>query len=74
MVLERTDTITQQAVIIVQASSVEEARQQIAYDLQIDPGAYDSDLEVMEDSVGEIIIKVENQHEERAHFPRALAG
>jgi hypothetical protein len=45
VVLERTDTITKQAVIVVEAGSSAEARQQIAYDLDVDPGAYDYDLE-----------------------------
>jgi hypothetical protein len=72
-VLERTDTITKQAEITVEAASVEEARQQIAYDLETDPGAYDDDLEPVEDGVGDIKITVENQHE-RTQFPRAVAG
>jgi hypothetical protein len=36
VVLERTDTITKQAEITVEAASAEEARQQIAYDLGVD--------------------------------------
>jgi len=73
LVLERIDTITKQAEIMVEANSAAEALQQIAYDLNSDPGAYDSDLETIEDGVGEITIKVENQNE-RTHFPRAVAG
>lgn len=73
VVLERTDTITQQAEITVEAASPEEARQQIANDLEVDPGAYDDDLEPVEDGVGEITIKVENQNE-LTNFPRAVAG
>ena len=72
LILERIETITKQAEIVVEASSAGEARQQIAYDLEVDPGAYDSDLEAVEGGVGEIIIKVEQQ--EHAPFPRALAG
>ena len=71
VVLERTDPITKQTEIMVEAANESEARQQIANDLEVDPGAYDSDLETIEDGVGEITIKVEN---ERAHFPRAVAG
>jgi hypothetical protein len=74
VVLERTDTITKQAEIMVEANSTAEALQQIAYDLDSDPGAYDSDLQPIEDGVGEITIAVENQHGERAQFPRAVAG
>jgi hypothetical protein len=73
VVLERIDTITKQAEIVVEANSAAEALQQIAYDLDSDPGAYDSDLQPIEDGVGEITIKVENQYE-RTHFPRAVAG
>jgi hypothetical protein len=74
VVLERTDTIIKQADITVEAASAEEARQQIAYDLDVDPGAYDDDLRTIEDGVGDITIKVESQYEERTHFPRAVAG
>ena len=74
VVLERTDTIPKQAVIVVEAGSSAEARQQIAYDLNVDAGAYGYDLEPVEDGVGEITIKEESQHEERTQFPRAVAG
>jgi hypothetical protein len=73
VVLERTDTITKQAVIVVEAASAAEARQQIAYDLDVDAGAYDHDLEPVEDGVGEITIKEDNPHEERTQFPRPMA-
>jgi hypothetical protein len=45
VVLERTDTITKQAEIVVEAANEGEARQQIANDLEVDPGAYDDGLE-----------------------------
>ena len=51
--------------IVVEAGSSAEARQQIAYDLNVDAGAYGYDLEPVEDGVGEITIKEESQHEER---------
>jgi hypothetical protein len=38
--LERTDTIPKQAVIVVEAGSAAEARQWIAYDVDVDAGAY----------------------------------
>jgi hypothetical protein len=64
VVLERTDTITKQAEIVIEANSAVEALQQIAYDLDSDPGAYDSDLQPIEDGEGEITIKVESQYEQ----------
>jgi hypothetical protein len=73
VVLERTDTITKQAEIVVEATTADEAKQQIVNDLEVDPGAYDDDLEPVEDGMGQIIIMVENQHEERTQFPRPLA-
>jgi len=73
VILERIDIITKQAEIMVEANSAAEALQQIAYDLDSDPGAYDSDLQPIEDGVGEITVKVERQHE-RTQFPRAVAG
>jgi hypothetical protein len=45
VVFETTDTITKQAEIMVEAANENEARQQIANDLEVDPGAYDDDLE-----------------------------
>jgi len=73
VILERIDIITKQAEIMVEANSAAEALQQIAYDLDSDPGAYDSDVQPIEDGVGEITVKVESQHE-RTQFPRAVAG
>jgi hypothetical protein len=73
VILERIDTITKQAEIMIEANLAAEALQQIAYDLNSDPGAYDRDLQPIEDGVGEITIKVENQYE-CTHFPRAVAG
>jgi hypothetical protein len=74
VVLERTDTVTKQAEIMVEAESAEQARKFILADLAVDPGCYDDDLRAVEDGVGEMMVKVENQHEERTHFPRAVAG
>jgi hypothetical protein len=74
VILERTDTLTKQAEISVEAATMVEAKQQILNDLETDPGAYDDDLEPVEDGVGQIIIMVESQHEERSQFPRAVAG
>jgi 5,10-methylene-tetrahydrofolate dehydrogenase/methenyl tetrahydrofolate cyclohydrolase len=74
VVLERTDTITKQAEIVVEVANESEAQQQIRGDLEVDPGAYDDDLEPVEDGVGEITIRVESQNEERTQFPRAVAG
>ena len=52
VVLERTDTITKQAEMLVEASSPEDARQTILADLEIDPGSYDDDLELMSEDIG----------------------
>jgi hypothetical protein len=73
VVLERTDTITKQGIIMVEAATGDEARQQIAKDLEVDPRAYDYDLEPVEDGVGDITIKMENEGEERMQFPRPVA-
>jgi hypothetical protein len=75
VVLERTDTLTKQAEIIIEAATMVEAKQQILNDLDVDPGAYDDELEPVEDGVGEMTIKeVENQDERITQFPRAVAG
>jgi hypothetical protein len=74
VVLERTDTVTKQAEIMVEAESAEQARKFILADLAVDVGCYDDDLRAVEDGMGEMMVKVESPHEERTHFPRALAG
>jgi hypothetical protein len=56
VVLERTDTITKQAEMVVEAASPEEARQTILADLEVDPGSYDDDLEPVSDDIG--VVKV----------------
>ena len=68
VVLERTDTITKRAEIVVEAANESEARQQIANDLEADLGAYDDDLELVEDGVAQTTIRAENQHEERTRL------
>ena len=73
VVLERTETIMKQAEITVEAPT-EGGTAADCQDLEVDPGAYDDDLEPIEDGVGEMIVKVENQHEERTQLPRAVAG
>jgi hypothetical protein len=73
VVLERTDTVTKQAEIMVEAESAEQARKFILADPAVDPSCYDDDLRAVDDGVGEITITVENQYE-RTQFPRAVAG
>jgi hypothetical protein len=73
VVLERTDTVRKQAEIMVEAESAEQAKKFILADLAVDAGYYDDDLRVVEDGVGEMMVKVENQPE-RSPFPRVVAG
>jgi hypothetical protein len=70
VVLERTDIITKQAVVMVEAESTEEAQQTILSDLEIDPGSYDDDLEPVYEGIGDT--KVKNHTEESQHEPRHL--
>jgi hypothetical protein len=60
VVLERTDTITKQAELMVEAISAEQARKFLLVDLGVDAGSYDDDLTVVEDGVGEMMVRVEN--------------
>ena len=46
--LERTDTVTKQAEIMVEAESAEQARQFILADLAVDEGSYDDDLRAID--------------------------
>jgi hypothetical protein len=65
--LERTDTITKQAEMMVEARSEEEARQIILADLEIDPGSYDDDLEPISEGRGDM--KVTTPIAESLHDP-----
>jgi hypothetical protein len=73
VVLERTDMITKQVEITVEAASAEEARQIILADLDVDTGSYDDDLQPVEEGSGDMTVTVEKQHEP-AHIPRSLAS
>ena len=59
IILERTDTVTKQAELMVEATSAEQAHNFILADLGVDAGSYDDDLTVVEDGVGEMMVKVE---------------
>jgi hypothetical protein len=74
VVLERTDTVTKQAEIMIEAESAEQVRKFILADLQVDLGCYDDDLRAIEDGVGEMLVRVESQNERVTQSPRALAG
>jgi hypothetical protein len=63
VVLARTDTVTKQAEIMVEAASAEQARQFILADLEVDAGSYDDDLRAVESDIGDITVAVENRHE-----------
>jgi hypothetical protein len=63
IILERTDTITKHAEVMVEATSAEQARKFILADLGVDAGSYDDDLTVIEDGVGEMMVKVETDLE-----------
>jgi hypothetical protein len=61
VVLERTDTVTKQAEVMIEANSAEQARKFILADLNVDAGSYDDDMTVVEDGVGEMMVKVESE-------------
>jgi hypothetical protein len=54
VILERTDTVTKQAEIMVEAESAEQARQFIRADLAVDEGSYDDDLRAVDIDYGEV--------------------
>jgi hypothetical protein len=76
VVLKRTDTITKQAEMMVEAETTEQARQKISADLDIDPGSYDDDLEPVAEGTGDMTVtttRTENRHDP-APIPRSLAS
>jgi hypothetical protein len=73
VVLERTDTVTKQAEIMVEAESAEQARHFILADLKVDAGSYDDDLRAVESDIGDITVAVENRYEP-TQIPRSLAS
>jgi hypothetical protein len=73
VVLERTDTITKQAEMMVEAGSAEEAEQIILADLEIDPGSYDDDLEPVSSEIGTTSVAPEDSHADPTRFPWPVA-
>ena len=76
IIVERTDTVTKQAEIMVEAESAEQARQFILADLAVDEGSYDDDLRAIDMDYGDIKVtttRTESRHEP-PHFPRAVAS
>jgi hypothetical protein len=76
VVLERTDTVTKQAEIMVEAESAEQAWKFILADLEVDPGSYDDDLRAVESDFGDmkvITTRTENRHGPE-EIPRSLAS
>jgi hypothetical protein len=76
VILERTDTVTKQAEIMVEAESAEQARQFILADLAVDEGSYEDDLRAVDMNYGDVTVKTtrtETRHEP-THFPRSLAS
>jgi hypothetical protein len=67
VILERTDTVTEQAEMMVEARSEEEARRIVLADLEIDPGSYDDDLEPVSEAIGDM--KVTTSTTESLHDP-----
>ena len=74
VVLERTDTITRQAVVMVEAATAGEARQTILAELEVDRSSYDNALVEVESGVGEMIVEVEQSGNERHSEPQHARG
>jgi hypothetical protein len=73
VILEKVETIINQGTVIVEALTVEEARQIILADRGVDPGSHDDHFEPVESGTGEITVAVENRHD-LAQIPRSLAS
>jgi hypothetical protein len=73
VILERVETITKQGMVMVEASTAEEARQIILADLDVDQGSYDDHLEPVESGIGDVTVAVESRHDP-AQIPRSLAS
>jgi hypothetical protein len=73
VVLERTDTITKQAEMMVEAGSPEAARQTILADLEVDSGSYDDDLEPVESETGEMKVSIDESRADPTRFPWPVA-
>jgi len=72
VVLERTDSITRLAEVMVEAPSADEAQGIIEADLAVDPGSYDDDLEPVEEHIGPTKVLVLDRKERS--LPRSLAS
>ena len=76
VILERTDTVTKQAEIMVEAESAEQAREFILADLAVDEGSYDDDLRAVDMDYGDMKVTTTRRESrnEPPHIPRVLAG
>jgi hypothetical protein len=74
VMLERVDTITRQAVIVVEAANAEEARSRILANLQFDEAAYDDNLVEVDSGFGRMTVEVRVNGSEPAQIPRATAA
>ena len=58
VILERIDTVTKQAEIMVEADGAEQARQFIFADLVVDEGSYDDDLRAIDMDYGDVKVTI----------------
>jgi hypothetical protein len=73
IMLERVDTITRQAVLIVEAANTEQALNCILANLRRDEGFYDDDLVEVDSGFGRMKVDVRSNANEPAQIPRATA-
>lgn len=71
VMLERVDTITRQAVMMIEAANVEEARNRILANLQNDAGCYDDDLVEVDSGFGRMNVDVRGKANGAAQIPVA---
>jgi hypothetical protein len=71
VMLQRVDTITRQAVLMVEAANAEEARSRILANLQIDEGSYDDQLVEVDSGFGRMIVDVRSKQNEPVQISRA---
>jgi hypothetical protein len=72
VILERVDTVTKQAVVMVEAESAEEARHRILARIQADEGYYDHELVEVDSGFGHMTVEIRSTSEPNL-IPRAAA-
>jgi hypothetical protein len=74
LLLERVDTVTRQAVLVVDAASAQAAQERIIANLQTDEGFYDGRLVEVDGGFGRMTVKIRDGVADSAEIQQSSSG